>query len=63
MSQILDGKKMDGTSVGTGVNSGAYVYEPVDENGNICCCKGCVRYDIYYKDEAGTLIKVSSENQ
>lgn len=63
MSQILDGVKMDGTPVGSGVNSGAYVYEPVDENGNICCCKGCVRYDIYYKDEAGTLIKVSSQNQ
>jgi prepilin-type N-terminal cleavage/methylation domain-containing protein len=63
MSQILDGKKMDGTAVGTGVNSGAYVYEPVDKDGKVCCCKGCVRYDIYYKDEAGTLIKVSSQNQ
>lgn len=45
------------------VDSGKYVYEPVDASGNICCCKGCVRFDLYYETEAGVLVKVTSQNQ
>lgn len=41
-----------------------YVYEPVDANGNICCCTGCVRFDLYYKKEStGELVKVTSKHQ
>lgn len=45
-------------------NNGYYVYEPVDKNGNVCCCTGCVRFDLYYKKEStGELVKVTSRHQ
>jgi prepilin-type N-terminal cleavage/methylation domain-containing protein len=62
-SQIWDAINAEGNKAGDGVRDGRYVYEPVDANGNICCCTGCVRFDIYYLNEAGTLVKVSSQNQ
>jgi len=46
------------------MNNDKYVYVPSDANGNICCCSGCVRFELYYKNETnGTLMKVSSKNQ
>ena len=41
-----------------------YVYEPIDANGNVCCCNGCVKFKIYYKREKdGTIQSVSSDHQ
>ena len=40
-----------------------YAYEPVDKNGNLCCCRGCVTANIYYLNEQGTMIKVSTQQQ
>ncbi len=28
-----------------------YVYEPYDASNNICCCGGCVGYNLYWKSE------------
>lgn len=48
----------------TGINKENYVYEPIDRNGNICCCGGCIRYNLYYRTEAdGALHVVKSKHQ
>ena len=33
-----------------------YVYEPYDSNGNICCCGGCVGYNLYWKSETDSTV-------
>ena len=45
-------------------DAGNYAYEPVDANGQVCCCSGCVSFKIYYKKEKdGSLQSISSEHQ
>lgn len=44
-------------------NEDRYVYEPVDTNGNICCCGDCYKFNLYWKDESGTIQKVTSKHQ
>lgn len=40
-----------------------YIYEPVGKNGEFCANSGCVRYNLYYRDEDGVLQTVRSEHQ
>lgn len=41
-----------------------YVYEPVDRNGNICCCGDCVKFNMYYRTEVDNVVHtVKSRNQ
>lgn len=40
-----------------------YIYEPVDTNGNICYTTGCYKFNLYWKDESGTLRTLKSKHQ
>lgn len=41
-----------------------YVYVPIDATGDVCCCSGCVRFELFYKKEStGELVKVNSNHQ
>ena len=62
--QVLHGRRFDNVVVGDGANSGRYLYEPIDTNNNICISAGpCVRYNLYYLNEAGMLLTVKSKHQ
>lgn len=46
----------DATKISTVVaNSSVYVYEPIDANNQICFNTECVRYNLYYLPEGGTV--------
>ncbi|HRJ06129.1 MAG TPA: type II secretion system protein [Candidatus Saccharibacteria bacterium] len=36
--------------------SDKYVYEPVDVNGNICCCGNCNSFNLYWKSETDSTV-------
>jgi len=44
-------------------NEDRYIYEPMDNNNNICCCSTCYKFNLYWKDESGTIHKVMSKHQ
>ena len=46
------------------LNSDYYIYQALDANGNPCYDSGCVRFNIYYKEETtGNIITVKSRHQ
>lgn len=55
----------DSTKINAAINgsSSVYVYEPIDASNNICFSSLCVRYNLYYLTEAGTLQTVASKHQ
>lgn len=54
----------DSANIASTVGTDNYIYEPVDGNNNFCCCTGCVRYNLYYKEEVtGNIITVRSSHQ
>lgn len=40
-----------GNSGGTGTYKDAYIYEPVDKDGNLCWDNNCVKYNLYWISE------------
>lgn len=52
----------EGTSADATTTINTYVYEPLDVDGKVCVDTRCVRYNLYYRTEAGdTLVKVSGK--
>ena len=44
-------------------STGVYIYEPIDASNNICFSAECVRYNLYYLPETGTMQTVASAHQ
>jgi len=46
------------------LNSDYYIYQALDANGNPCYDSGCVKFNLYYKEETtGNIITVKSKHQ
>lgn len=53
----------DATRINSTVTAGVYVYEPIDATKKVCYNTECVRFNIYYRLEDGTIAKETSRKQ
>lgn len=51
------------TQINATVTANVYVYEPITSTNLVCIDTECVRYNLYYRLENGTIVKKSSKQQ
>lgn len=49
VENLSSGSCLDGL-----VTKGTYVYEPINASGALCAQSGCVRFNLYWRNESGT---------